>query len=272
MNNPVLAFRVKQTLVEVYIEKEEMGGAAASYAAELIRESIASRGRARIVIGTGPSQDEVIAALVAAPGVDWRQVEVFHMDEYVGLSALHPASFRRWLKEHVTDRVKPGQVHYLAGDAPDPGAECTRYAELLAAAPIDVTFLGFGENGHIAFNDPHVADFHDPLLVKRVEMDRRCRMQQVGEGHFRTLEDVPREALTVTCPALLGARYVIACVPDKRKAEAVRNAIEGPLTTECPASAVFARPRARVYLDVHSASLLSPGGVPGGGSEARSAR
>jgi len=262
MNKLVRAFRVKQTLVEVYATKEEMGSAAGSHAAGLIRESIAQHGGARIVVGTGPSQNEVIAALTAAPGVEWRKVQVFHMDEYVGLSASHPASFRRWLKEHLADRVNAGEVHYLAGDARDIEAEVKRYGALLAAAPLDVVFLGFGENGHIAFNDPHVADFQDPLLVKRVEMDRRCRMQQVGEGHFPAVEDVPREALTVTCPVLLGAQHLIACVPDRRKAEAVRNAIEGPLTTDCPASAVFAHPRARVYLDIHSASLL----------EARSAR
>jgi len=272
MINAKSSLRINQTVVEVYANKAEMGAAAATFAVALLRERIAQGRRPRIIVGTGPSQSEMIEALVTLPGVDWRRVEIFHMDEYVGLSAAHPASFRRWLKEHVADRVPANRVHYLAGDAPDADAECRSYAELLAAAPIDITFLGFGENGHIAFNDPHVADFHDPSPVKRVEMDRRCRLQQVGEGHFAKLEDVPREALTVTCPVLLSARDVVASVPDERKAEAVRNAIEGPLTTACPASAVFVHPRARVFLDAHSASLLRQERFSADDTELRSAR
>lgn len=243
--------------IRIYSDKRTMGEASAAHAAGILREAIAARGGARIIVGTGPSQDEMIRALTEAPGLDWARITVFHMDEYAGISREHPASFRRWLKEHVADRVWPGQVHYLEGDAADLDAECRRYAELLVAAPIDITFLGFGENGHIAFNDPHAADFNDPLTVKRVAMDLRCRQQQVGEGHFPDVDAMPAEALTITCPALLACRHAICTVPDRRKAEAVRNAIEGPLTTACPASAVRTHPCAVVFLDRESASLLT---------------
>jgi glucosamine-6-phosphate deaminase len=178
------------------------------------------------------------------------------MDEYVGISPEHPASFRRWLRDHLACVVHPGAVHLLNGDAPDIDAECRRYAALLAEGPVDVCFIGFGENGHIAFNDPHVADFDDPLMVKRVAMDERCRMQQVGEGHFPNLAAVPPEALTLTCPALMRAEHWICSVPDRRKAEAARNAIEGPIGPHCPASLVRAHPDAAVYLEPESTSLL----------------
>ena len=249
---PVDSFQVGRLHVEIQHSKEALGRAAAERAAALMRGAIRERGRARIIVGTGPSQDEVIGALVAAPDLDWARVEVFHMDEYVGLPAEHPASFRRWLKTHVAGIVRPGVVHYL--DESVAGA----YAELLAAAPVDVCFIGFGENGHIAFNDPHAADFNDPVLVKRVALDERCRRQQVGEGHFASLSDVPPEAVTLTCPALMSAAHLICSVPDRRKAEAVKNALEGPITPSCPASLVRTHPDARLYLDPESAALLSP--------------
>ena len=234
-----------------------MGRAAGARAAAILREAIAARGRARIIVGTGPSQNETIGALTAEPGIDWARVEVFHMDEYVGMEASHPASFRRWLRERLADRVRPGAVHYMRGDAPDPDAECERYAALLAAAPIDITFIGFGENGHIAFNDPGVARFDDPVAVKRVAIDERCRLQQVGEGHFPNLAAVPPEALTLTCPVLVGAAHLICTVPDRRKAEAVRNAVEGPLSEACPASLVMTHGDCALFLDRESAVLLS---------------
>jgi len=245
-------FQVDLLAVEVHPGKVELGRAAAARAAAAIR---ASR-RPRLIVGTGPSQNEVWDALTAMPDVEWGRVEVFHMDEYVGLPATHPASFRRWLKERVADVVHPAAVHYLNGDAADLDAEQRRYAALLAEAPMTVCFIGFGENGHIAFNDPHVADFNDPLAVKVVEMDERCRLQQVGEGHFPNLAAVPARALTLTCPTLLGAECLVCSVPDRRKAEAVRNALEGPVTTACPASAVRRHPHATLYLEPDSASLL----------------
>lgn len=257
MVEPLQSIRIKQAHVEVYQDAAAMGQAAAHAAAGRLRDAIARRGVARIVVGTGPSQQELISNLVAAPELDWSAIEVFHMDEYTGISADHPASFRRWLRTHVAERVKAKAVYYMNGDAADLEAECRRYARLLSAAPSDITFLGFGENGHIAFNDPHAADFEDPLTVKRVTLDERCRLQQVGEGHFPAIDAVPPEAITITCPALLRCRTAFAFVPDRRKAEAVRCALEGPLSESCPASLVPTHPDARIYLDRRSASLLS---------------
>ena len=242
--------------VEVYATKADAGAAAAHAAAEIMRRALAGRGRARIIVGTGNSQEELVNTLVHEPDIDWKRVTVVHMDEYIGLAATHPASFRGWLKRFLADVVAPGAVHYLNGDAPDLDAERRRYAALLAEAEIDICFIGFGENGHIAFNDPHVADFNDPLPIKAVEMDERCRMQQVGEGHFPTLHDVPKQALSLTCPRLVAAEHLICCVPEARKAEAVERAIRGPLSTHCPATLVFAHPHCTVYLDRDSASRL----------------
>ena len=251
-------FQVENARVYVYPTKLETSQAAAREAASLLRSALAERGTARIIVGTGNSQDDMIAALVKEPDLDWSRVEVFHMDEYVGMPMEHPASFRLWLKTHLVDIVHSAQANYLAGDAPDFEQECARYADLLHTAPIDICFLGFGENGHIAFNDPGVADFNDPLAVKRVAMDERCRRQQVGEGHFPSLEAMPAEALTLTCPELLRARHLICTVPDQRKAEAVRNALTGPITEACPSSAVRTHPCAAIYLDADSAALLVP--------------
>jgi glucosamine-6-phosphate deaminase len=247
-----------QARVLIFDTKDTMGHAAAVHAAGLIADAVRQRGNARIIVGTGSSQDRMIHWLVNQPSIDWSKLDVFHMDEYVGMAADHPASFRRWLRTHVAAFASAARYHYLAGDAPDVDAEIRRYADALAAKPIDVCFIGFGENGHIAFNDPHEADFADPKAIKRVVLDEKCRMQQVGEGHFKSLADAPPEALTLTCPTLMSARHIIACVPEKRKAQAVRDALEGPLTTKCPASRVTRHPSAMIYLDADSASLLTP--------------
>ena len=249
-------FQVDKARVYVYQSKRDTSEAAALEAATILRSALAQRGSARIIVGTGNSQDDMIAALVQAPDLDWSKMEIFHMDEYVGMSAEHPASFRRWLKTHLVDVVHPAKAHYLQGDAPDLSQECERYAALLHAAPIDICFIGFGENGHIAFNDPEVADFHDPLAVKPVTMDERCRRQQVGEGHFPSLDAMPKQALSLTCPELLRAEHWICTVPDRRKAEAVKNALTGPISETCPSSSVRTHPAAAVYLDADSASLL----------------
>lgn len=255
---PLRAFEVDQATVEVYLSKSDLGEAAAAVAASILRSAVSTSGRARLIVATGNSQEEVIRALAQAPGIDWPRIEVLHMDEYVGLPASHPASFRRWVETHLVELVHPGQVHYLEGDAADLVTECGRYASLIRSSPVDLCLLGIGENGHIAFNDPHVADFNDPLVVKRVELDRRCRLQQVGEGHFATLDAVPREALTLTCSALMSSERLVCSVPELRKAEAVRNALEGPVSTVCPGSVVRTHPRARIFLDEESAALLGP--------------
>jgi glucosamine-6-phosphate deaminase len=210
------------------------------------------------VIGaTGNSQIAFMDALTALPGIPWDRVELFHMDEYVGIDESHPASFRKWIRERISDRVRPAVAHYLDGTARDIEAECRRYAGLLLAAPIDVAFVGIGENGHIAFNDPHTADFLDPDAVKPVTLDTACRRQQVGEGHFPSIQAVPEQALTLTCPALMRAAHLVCCVPDSRKAAAVKNALEGPVDTACPASLLRTHSSAYLYLDQESASLLS---------------
>jgi glucosamine-6-phosphate deaminase len=243
--------------VRVFHDKKDLGKAAARQASSILERLIREEGRARILLSAANSQLEVIDALARLPEIDWRFVEVFHVDEYVGLAASHPASFRGWVKTHLADRVEPGKVHYLAGDAADPDQECRRYAKLLAARPIDIAFLGFGENGHIGFNDPHEADFADPQAVRRVTLDEMCRRQQVGEGHFPDLAAVPTEALTLTCPTLVGARDIVCTVPDRRKAEAVKHALEGPIAPSCPGSIIRTHARAYLYLDTLSASLLA---------------
>jgi glucosamine-6-phosphate deaminase len=255
-NEPIMCFAQGRAQVEIFSTKDEMGHAAAVHATQIIADAIRDRGCARVIIGTGSSQDRMIHWLTRQPQIDWGRVEAFHMDEYIGMADTHPASFRRWLKTHVADVVSGGRFHYLAGDAADLDEEMARYARELSAAPIDICFIGFGENGHIAFNDPHEADFNDPKMLKRVQMDEKCRMQQVGEGHFPSLAAAPREALTLTCPTLMSARNIIAVVPEKRKAHAVKDALEGPLSTQCPASIVLTHPSAAIYLDRDSASLL----------------
>ena len=244
--------------VRTFGSRRELGVAAAREAAEIVRDAIARRGKARIIVATGNSQLDMIVALAEVPGVDWKAVDVFHMDEYVGLPETHPSSFRYWIKARVEDKLQPRNVNYIAGDAADPDREMERYSALLNAEPVDLAFVGFGENGHIAFNDPHVADFNDPATVKRVEMDEPCRRQQFGEGHFESVAAVPKEAFTITCPGLFRAAHWVCCVPELRKAEAVRRALEGPISTECPSSIVRTHPNATVYLDAESASLLSP--------------
>jgi glucosamine-6-phosphate deaminase len=243
--------------VRIYPSREALGAAAAADAAQIITKAVRERGRARIIVATGNSQLDLIHALVEIPKVPWKSVEVFHLDEYVGMPNTHPSSFRLWLKNRIEDKVHPAAMQYMQGDAPDLDAEIERYTKLLNEAPVDLAFVGFGENGHIAFNDPHVADFADPVTIKRVVMDHASRKQQSGEGHFDSPAAVPHESLTVTCSALMRARAWICSVPELRKAEAVRNALEGPIATSCPSSIVRTHPNATVYLDNDSSSLLA---------------
>jgi glucosamine-6-phosphate deaminase len=242
--------------VQIHGSIAALGTAAAQRAAQLIHQAIADNGHARIMVATGNSQIAFIDALTRQP-IDWNRVEVFHMDEYSGISETHPASFRRWIKTRLENKVHPHQMHYIRGDAPDLNEEIQRYSTLLEVAPVDVAFVGFGENGHIAFNDPPTADFNDPLTVKRVQLDEPCRRQQAGEGHFKDLAAVPLEAITVTCPGLFRARAWVSCVPEARKAKAVQSALEGPISIACPASLIRRHPDARLYLDTDSAALLS---------------
>lgn len=242
--------------IKVFTSKEAVGAAAAEAAAASLQRALQVRQKARLIVATGNSQLETVKSLAQFPNIDWSRIEVFHMDEYAGIPSVHPASFRRWIKEKLADVVHPGQVHYIEGDAVDPQEECARYGGLLSGAPIDVCLLGIGENGHLAFNDPHTADFNDPMVMKFVTLDDMSRRQQVGEGHFPRLADVPTRALTLTIPTLMKSEHIVCSVPERRKAEAVRNALQGPITPRCPASLLRTHPRAGIYLDVDSASRL----------------
>lgn len=262
LQNGVTRFAGGVASIRIYPSKQALGEAAAQDAARIIQAAIQRTGRARIIVATGNSQLDVTAALVRRTDIDWKSVEVFHMDEYVGLPASHPSSFRYWIKQRIEDTVQPSKVQYLNGDHPNIDAEMQRYGALLMSAPIHLAFVGFGENGHIAFNDPHVADFNDPAVVKQVTLDAACRRQQAGEGHFSSPEAVPCEALTLTCPALFRAEAWVCCVPDARKAHAVREAVHGPISTECPASLFRRHPGAAVYLDKDAAGLLDFAAAP----------
>lgn len=251
-------FRSGEAQVEIYSSSEAAGNAAAEKAAHLIRAAIADYGKARVIAATGNSQIPLVEALVKQ-NIDWSSVELFHMDEYAGMSGDHPSSFQYWIRTRIEEKVRPWKTHYLKGDAPDLDAEMRRYAQLLNATPIDLAFVGFGENGHIAFNDPPVANFQDPETVKMIILDEACRRQQAGEGHFKDVASVPLHALTITCTGLFRAKAWVCNVPDLRKAEAVKNALEGPIAESCPASLVRRHPNSYVFLDSESASLLSVG-------------
>jgi glucosamine-6-phosphate deaminase len=249
-------FTADQLSVRVFDDVEALAGAAATDAAEAIRGAIADRGAANIMLATGNSQLVFLAALIEHREVDWSRVTAFHMDEYVGLPPTHTASFQRYMREKVAALIPVKEFHYLDGNTGDAQAEADRYAALLRAHPLDLCVCGIGENGHLAFNDPPVADFDDPADVKIVALEPASRRQQVAEGHFATIDDVPTHAITVTIPALVRARRVLAIVPEARKALPVRDALRGPIATSCPASLLRRQPQATLYLDVDSASML----------------
>lgn len=241
--------------IRVFDTRSAMAEAAAEQAATVLRETIARAGRANVIAATGASQFEFLEALVAKPGIDWARTVFFHLDEYVGLPETHPASFRRYLRERIVARVHPGAFHFVNGDAADPLAECARVGELIQLHPIDVAFVGIGENGHLAFNDPP-ADFETgtPYLV--VTLDEACRRQQMGEGWFATLADVPAQAISMSVKQILKSREILCIVPDARKAQAVHDCLDGAVSPRHPASILQEHPRTTLYLDGPSASLL----------------
>jgi len=251
-------------LLKVFPDKVSLSRAAAEQAASAIRRAIAERGQARIVAATGASQFEFLEALTKAPGIgwtgiDWAKIEAFHLDEYIGLPATHPASFRKFLMERLVRKtgVVDFNFHWIEGDAPDPAAVAREVGHQLASAPIDIAFVGIGENGHIAFNDPP-ADFvtEDPYII--VNLNQPCRQQQVGESWFADISQVPKRAISMSPRQILKATEIVAVVPDKRKAAAVRACLEGEISPMAPASILRTHPNATVYLDVESAVLLSP--------------
>ena len=242
--------------VSVFPTASELAAAASADAAERLRGALAERGRARIIAATGASQIEFLTRLVREPDVDWRRVEMFHLDEYVGLPITHPASFRKYLLERLIRPAGIVDYHLLDGEA-DAAQVCREVGEALARTAVDVAFVGIGENGHLAFNDPP-ADFHteEPYLI--VKLDEACRRQQVGEGWFGSIADVPSTAISMSVRQILKARAILCVVPDARKAEAVRACLEGPITPMAPASILRTHTDVTVYLDHDSASLLSP--------------
>lgn len=254
--SPARTFTVDALRVEVFADRLTLGESAASLVAGAIRACLTTQDRARVVFASAASQNEFVAALCDAPDVDWSRVEAFHMDEYLGLPPDAPQNFGQWLQSRLFDLLPFGAVHRLRADASDVESECARYEALLREAPLDVVCLGIGENGHLAFNDPPVADFDDDAWVKPVEIDDVSRHQQVHDGAFASVDDVPRSALTLTIPALLSGRVLSAVVSGKRKASAVHRALTGPLTTECPASVLRRCPQALLLLDAEAAQLL----------------
>jgi len=241
--------------IEILENKLMLGQAAADEAAKIIQEAIAARGVAFVIAATGVSQFEFIDALVDHD-IDWANVIFFHLDEYVGLPETHPASFRRYLKERILDRVQPRAFHLIDGEAVDAVEECKRIGKLISRQQIDVAFVGIGENGHLAFNDPP-ADFdtEEPYLV--VDLDDACRRQQVGEGWFGTLGEVPRQAISMSIKQILKALNILCIVPDQRKAEAVRSCVESTVSPLRPASILQTHSNVIFYLDHESSSLLS---------------
>jgi glucosamine-6-phosphate deaminase len=235
-------------------DRPALGAAAADHAANRLRARLETADRARVVFAAAASQNEFLAALARADGIDWSRVEAFHLDEYVGLPPGDPRSFGQWLEEHIWSLVRPGRIERLDGRNPDPGAECARYGRLLSDGGIDLALIGIGENGHLAFNDPHVADFADPLIVKPVEIDETSRRQQVRDGAFLSFELVPRLAMTVTMSTILASRAISVVVPGPQKAAAVAATLDGPIETACPASALRRHPDAVLFIDEAAAS------------------
>ncbi|QEG33276.1 glucosamine-6-phosphate deaminase [Bythopirellula goksoeyrii] len=245
--------------VVVCSSREELGCRAAEAGAAVLREVLSQQERASIIVATGASQFETLAALVNQPDIDWNRVTGFHLDEYIGLPESHPASFRKYLKERFVEQVPLASFNYVNGEglagSGDVLAECARLGELIRVQPIDVAFVGIGENGHLAFNDPP-ADFQteEPFLV--VELDEDCRRQQLGEGWFGSLDEVPRRAISMSIRQIMNSKHIVCSVPDERKAEAVRNAVEGPVRNQVPASILQTHAMATLFLDPPSASFL----------------
>jgi glucosamine-6-phosphate deaminase len=246
---------VDQLRVEIHADRAALGQAAADAATGSISDIVEAQGAAAVVFAAAPSQNETHAALRARPGIDWRRVTALHLDEYAGMSRDHPASFRRFLRRSLFDHLPVREFHELQGDATDLDRECKRYSALLRDLAPQLCLLGIGENGHLAFNDPPV-DFNDPQDVKVVELDEVCRNQQVHDGCFPALDDVPPQALTLTVPAIMRIPRLVVVVPGPAKAPAVRAALRGVIAPECPASILRRHPNATLFLDRDSASLL----------------
>lgn len=253
---PVRRLQIDRLPVEVYASAEALGAAAAAEAKDVIQRAIADRGWANVILATGNSQLTFLHTLRDLPGIAWHRVRVFHMDEYLGIDPAHPASFPLFLRKHILEKVQPGEFYPIPSRPDDVEKACADYAALLRANPADLVALGIGENGHLAFNDPPYAKFDDPQWVKVVKLDEMSRRQQVGEGHFPTLDDVPTHAITLTIPALMQGRRILAIVPEARKAKAVRACLYEPVSEDRPGSILRLFGNVTLYLDVESAAGL----------------
>jgi len=241
--------------LKIFSSKKELGQAAANKAVEILHRAIETNGKATFIAATGASQFEFLDALTKNKSIDWSKTTMFHLDEYIGIPETHPASFRKYLKERLINKVHPGEVYLVNGSADDPEKECERLNKIISRYRVDVAFVGIGENGHLAFNDPP-ADFvtEKPYIV--VNFDEKCRRQQLGEGWFKTFDDVPSRAISMSINQILKSENIICVVPDKRKAEAVKNCLEGKISSDVPASILRKHKNVYMYLDNDSASLL----------------
>lgn len=249
-------FYADRLLVKQYVTRADMGASAAKEAEAVIADIIAQKGEINMIFAAAPSQNEMLASLLASEKIDWSAVNALHMDEYIGLAEGDPRTFGVYLYDHIFGKKPFKSVHYIHGHAADAAAECARYTDLLRQFPPDVVCLGIGENGHIAFNDPWVAKFDDEHAVKVVELDQKCRNQQVNDGCFPTIDDVPTHAITLTVPTLLSASYLFCVVPAATKADAVRETVYGEISEDCPATAMRRHPHAILYCDADSGKYL----------------
>src|ERR671932_226042 len=255
-SSPTKIFPVDALSVRVYNSSCELAQDAALLAQNYLQSLIAQQGAASVILATGNSQIQFLEALKGFGGVDWSRVTFFHLDEYLGIDADHPASFRRYLRDRVEKWVNPLQFHYIEGDAQQPLAECDRYTKLLRAQPIDLCCLGVGENGHLAFNEPSVADFNDPHSVKLVKLDKSTRQHPVKGGDFPHLEAVPQYAFTLTIPMICSAKKMLCLAPSERKRYAVYKMLQGAISTKYPASVLRTQAQATLFLDIDSAREL----------------
>ena len=243
-------------VIKKYTTRQEMGAGAAADAEKVIAQIIREKGYINMIFAAAPSQNEMLQSLLNSDFIDWSKVNAMHMDEYVGLPEGSAQNFGAYLDKHIFSHKAFKSVHYICGTAEDSQAECVRYTEILQQYPVDVVCLGIGENGHIAFNDPWVAEFQDKNAVKVVQLDEMCRNQQVNDGCFRTIAEVPTHAITLTIPSLMAAKHLFCVVPAATKAEAVKNTVYGPISEDCPASIMRTHGGAILYCDADSGSYL----------------
>lgn len=252
---PVESRTIDRMQVHFFESKEKLGQRAAEDLAALLTRLVEKQGKVSVILASGNSQLDFFKALRKLKSVPWSKVTLYHMDEYLGMSDQHPASFARFIRENLADSVHPVNFHHIRGNSSDTDSELKRYTNLLREFPPDICVMGIGENGHLAFNDPP-ADFETKEAIHLVNLDDRCRTQQVSEGHFPKLDDVPKRAISLTIHALLNVKHALVVVPEARKAAAVKAALQGPVTANCPASILKTRPNVTLYLDRESASLL----------------